>query len=305
MPSATSLKRSNSDTLESEPPCKIQKPTSFDSATFTKEYIQTAIAEFSQDQLRNLLVESALTHPPLATSIQKLFNSNKATKLAIPPLNFTQHAPNVQEWFDEDPEPRGKLRGSMLESIVADEIRDNIVECVQQEILAKVEKHMCYETKYNALTALVDIGWVVVNADYDERSDEAQSGEVPDALIEAMLQIAGMMSPDEVLKVVAEMDGMTRQFIAARAKEIEEESRKVKPVEEVVSDSWMLGYRKPDPDATVAAHDEVRGLDVEKSFVGKVLRLRWADNPNGSYRQSWKRLDDVVGFFMGSSNVAV
>jgi hypothetical protein len=42
---------------------------------------------------------------------------------------------------------------------------------------------LCYKTKYNALAALVDIGWVVVNADRRELTDESQSGEVPDALI--------------------------------------------------------------------------------------------------------------------------
>jgi hypothetical protein len=72
--------------------------------------------------------------------------------------------------------------------VVGGEIRDSIEKTVQEEFLAKVDRDMCYKTKYNALNELVDTGWVVVHADRGGLSRECQF-RVPSTVIDAMLKI--------------------------------------------------------------------------------------------------------------------
>lgn len=94
--------------------------------------LQQQIQAFSHDQIRDLLLKSAMAHHPTAESVDNLSQEIKAAKLALPPKDFSRHAEDVRGMLEHNYSPRGKLGGSHLASVVGREIADEVLKIVKK-----------------------------------------------------------------------------------------------------------------------------------------------------------------------------
>jgi hypothetical protein len=141
----------------------------------------------------------------MSTTIQK-------AKGSAPPADFSKCTAELASRFDASClEPAKGLE----EQIAGEAARNYILRSVKQDILPKVSKEVCFETKFNALDTLSRIAEFITHTDDNELADISRTGAAPETIVSAMLDIGKMLSYEEIQRMAAEKDMVARAEAAA------------------------------------------------------------------------------------------
>jgi hypothetical protein len=182
-----------------------------------------------------------------------------------------------------------------------DIIGRHILDSVRKEISNYVDQGTCFDTMYNAMNVLVDIGIALLERPmYCLHNPRV----VSEALVTALLKIGKMLKSEGIDKVVAEM----RSESEARGGEVDD------VVSERLSTTCLHDFqsRMETQSKTDRFHHELAKLQHyldkdkylktsqrgRKSLLIKILFLRWKSNHTSDWRICHNSLDQLLDLFV-------
>jgi hypothetical protein len=137
-----------------------------------------------------------------AKQVHDFYSKIYEEKRAAPAISFELVAQKIRKRVDAN---SYELHGDAGQRRMGFEIRDEIITTIQADILSRVNKDVCWDTKFNALNVLADIVVALMGMENgSELSDPMQHGAVPETIVSGMITVGKMLSDVEIDQVVAE-----------------------------------------------------------------------------------------------------